>query len=340
MNELPKAAVVILNYNGILHLERFLPSVYNSVYPNLELVLGDNSSTDSSVAFVKDAFPRVRIIQNDKNYGYAEGYNQVLKQVDADYFILLNSDVEVTPDWIGPVIRLMEQDDSIAAAQPKLKSWAYRGQFEYAGAAGGFIDRYGYPFCRGRVFDTLETDTGQYNDFIEVFWASGAAKFIKKKFWELSGGFDSNFFAHMEEVDLCWRLKNQGYKIMYCPQSVVYHVGGGTLEAGSPRKTYLNFRNSLAMLQKNLPPRKAASIIFTRFWLDFAALLRFVAAGKFKHARAINRAHMDFFRNFSKNRKAASKVNPKFNTAGIYKGSVVWDYFVRGKKTFGEIISK
>src|SRR5690606_3831251 len=205
------------------------------------------------VEFVKNYFPKVRVIQNEENYGYAEGYNQVLKQVDADYFILLNSDVEVTPDWIGPVIRLMESDDLIAAAQPKLKSWAYRGQFEYAGAAGGFIDRYGYPFCRGRVFDTVETDKGQYDDPIEIFWASGAAMFIKKKFWELSGGFDSNFFAHMEEVDLCWRLKNHGYKIMYCPQSTVYHVGGGTLEAGSPRKTYLNFRNSLAMLQKNLP---------------------------------------------------------------------------------------
>ncbi len=332
----PKVAVVILNYNGKLHVERFLPTVYNSAYPNLELILGDNASTDDSVEFVQQNYPKIKIIYNDKNYGYAEGYNQVLKHVNADYFVLLNSDVEVTPNWIEPVIRLMESDTSIAAAQPKIRSWAYRHLFEYAGAAGGYMDMLGYPFCRGRIFDTLEADTGQYDDVKEVFWASGAALFIRKECWEKTGGFDSNFFAHMEEVDLCWRLKNMGYKIMYCPDSTVFHVGGGTLTVTDPRKTYLNFRNSLTMLQKNLPLKKSAGVIFIRSWLDFIALVRFVAMRKFQHARAISKAHIDFSKTLFRIPKL-SKSTFNANTKGLYKGSIVWEYFVKGKRSFKEL---
>ena len=337
MMHYPKVAVVILNYNGRIHLERFLPFVYNSTYPNLQLILGDNASTDDSVAYVESCFPNISIIKNETNYGYAEGYNQVLKKVEADYFVLLNSDVEVTDNWIEPVIKLMESDPLIAAAQPKVRSWAYRRHFEYAGAAGGFIDRLGYPFCRGRIFDTLEEDTGQYDDAIEVFWASGAALFIKKKYWDQVGGFDSHFFAHMEEIDICWRLKNFGYKIMYCPDSLVFHVGGGTLEATNPRKTYLNFRNSLTMLQKNLPLKRSAPAIFSRYWLDFIALLRFAAYGKFKHARAINQAHIDFTKRLFQLRKISAKTTPEFNSAGLYKGSIVWEYFVLRKRRFKEL---
>jgi GT2 family glycosyltransferase len=337
MMNYPKVAVVILNYNGRLHLERFLPFVYNSSYPNLQLILGDNASTDDSIDFVRDNYPAMKVLKNEKNYGYAEGYNQVLKRVDADYFVLLNSDVEVTDRWLEPVIELMESDPLIAAAQPKVRSWAYRDLFEYAGAAGGFIDFLGYPFCRGRIFDTLEEDTGQYDDAIEVFWASGAALFIKKEYWDIVGGFDSHFFAHMEEIDLCWRLKHHGLKIMYCPDSLVFHVGGGTLEAIHPRKTYLNFRNSLTMLQKNLPRKRSAPAIFSRFWLDFIALLRFVALGKFKHARAINQAHVDFTKRLFQLKKVASTNTPPFNDTGLFKGSIVLEYFVRRKRTFKDL---
>jgi GT2 family glycosyltransferase len=209
--------------------------------------------------------------------------------------------------------------------------------FEYAGAAGGFIDILGYPFCRGRIFDTLEVDTGQYDDVKEVFWASGAALFIRKECWEEVGGFDSYFFAHMEEIDLCWRLKNLGYKIMYCPDSTVFHVGGGTLAATHPRKTYLNFRNSLTMLKKNLPVNKSAGVIFTRYWLDFIALMRFVAQGKFQHARAINKAHMDFAKSLFRIPKLSSKETSHINITGLYKGSIVWEYFVKGKRSYKEL---
>jgi GT2 family glycosyltransferase len=249
MTNLPRVAVVILNWNGINYLKQFLPSVCASTYPNLEIIIGDNASTDESVVYVRDNYPQVKIIINDQNYGFAGGYNKILTQLDHDYFILLNSDVEVEPNWIEPVISLMESDSKIAAAQPKILSQANKHSFEYAGAAGGFIDDFGYPFCRGRLFDTLELDKGQYNESSEVFWASGAAFFIKRPNWLEMNGLDDDFFAHMEEIDLCWRLKNEGYKIMYCADSQVYHVGGGTLQAESPFKTYLNFRNNLVLLQ-------------------------------------------------------------------------------------------
>lgn len=334
----PKVSVVILNWNGKVYLEQFLPSVINSGYPNLEIVVADNASTDDSVDFLKANYNQVKIISNTENLGFAGGYNKALSQINADYFVLLNSDVEVTAGWIEPVIELMESDLQIAVAQPKLKDWNDKARFEYAGAAGGYIDEFGYPFCRGRIFDTLELDSGQYDSETEIFWASGAALFIRKKCWEEVSGFDADFFAHMEEIDLCWRLKKLGYKIMYCPASTVYHIGGGTLQTESAFKTYLNFRNNLAMLLKNLPLGKVFVIVFLRFWLDFITLLKFLSEGKFKHAAAISKAHRTFFSHLSKNRRKRVKTNAVFNDKGVFKGSIVWEYFIRKKKTFREIL--
>ncbi|MFN8406642.1 MAG: glycosyltransferase family 2 protein [Sphingobacteriaceae bacterium] len=332
----PKVALVILNWNGKKYLQQFLPSVIASSYPNLEIVVGDNASTDDSVVFVKKNFPTIRIIQNDKNYGFAEGYNRILAQLEADYFVLLNSDVEVEPSWIEPLIELMENDDRIAAAQPKLLSYANKQLFEYAGAAGGLLDIFGYPFCRGRIFDSIEADTGQYNAIAEIFWASGAAFFIKKKYWDEIGGFDARFFAHMEEIDLCWRLKNKGYKIMYCPDSRVYHVGGGTLSSEHPYKTYLNFRNNLMMLRKNLPLSRSVWIIFIRFWLDLASLVKYGLAGKFKNAAAVSRAHCHFLKSILQSNNPSVDTS-NFNHVGIFHQSIALKHFVSKVKHFGDL---
>ena len=338
MINIPKVAVVILNWNGVRFLEQFLPSVINSTYTNMELIVGDNASTDESIEFIKSKFPSVRIITNCNNYGFAEGYNRILKQVEADYYILLNSDVEVSRDWIEPVIQLMEADENIAVAQPKILSYTNKNQFEYAGAAGGYLDFLGYPFCRGRIFDFVEPDQGQYDDVSEIFWASGAALFIKREKWLEVNGFDSDFFAHMEEIDLCWRLKNKGYRIIYCPNSRVYHVGGGTLNAESPYKTYLNFRNNLILLQKNLSFSRSFITISLRFWLDFISLIKFIIDGKPKHAISISKAHFYFLGNLFKNIKKSELIDiSNFNNKGLYKRSIVWQYFIRKKKTFSSL---
>ena len=335
MTELPRVAVVILNWNGLDFLRRFLPSICASTYPNLDIIVGDNASNDNSVSFVRENYPQIKISINDQNYGFAGGYNRVLNSLDQDYFVLLNSDVEVEPGWIEPVIQLMEKDRSIAAAQPKILSQSNKKLFEYAGAAGGFLDIFGYPFCRGRIFDSLEVDSSQYDQSSEIFWASGAAFFIKRLKWLEMNGLDEDFFAHMEEIDLCWRLKNNNYKIMYCAESTVFHVGGGTLNAESPFKTYLNFRNNLVLLQKNLSAGKSIVIIFLRFWLDFLSLLKYLMDGKPKNALAISKAHIYFIRNLARNTVKSRKI-PKhtLNKNGLYIGSIVWDYFVRNKKTF------
>ena len=335
---IPEVAVVILNWNGKAYLQKFLPFVLASGYPKLRIIVADNASADDSVAFVRSQFPQVELILNKENFGFAGGYNAALEHVEADYFVLLNSDVEVTPGWITPVIQMMESDPHIAAAQPKLKDYARRQCFEYAGAAGGFIDQFGYPFCRGRIFDQVEEDSGQYDVPGEIFWASGAALFIKRTCWLEAGGFDADFFAHMEEIDLCWRLKNLGYKIMYYPISTVYHIGGGTLQAENPYKTYLNFRNNLFMLQKNLPLGQAVLTLFIRFWLDFISLLKFLADGKVKHARAINKAHVAFFASFGTNRKKRPASFKMFNPAGLVRKSIVWQFFGKGKKRFSDIL--
>lgn len=337
----PKVAVVILNWNGEQYLRSFLPSVLAAVYPALEVVVGDNASTDTSVAFLETAYPQVKIIKNERNLGFAGGYNQVLQQVETDYYVLLNSDVEVSPGWIDPVIRLMESDQRIAACQPKIKDFNRRDHFEYAGASGGFMDRFGYLFCRGRIFDFIEEDRGQYDDARPVFWASGAAFFIRKSSFEQAGGFDEDLFAHMEEADLCWRLQRMGYRIMVCPQSEVYHVGGGTLQAVNAFKTYLNFRNNLILLHQNLSAGKVFPLIFLRFWLDLAAWFLFLFRGKPRHSFAINKAHWHYLKGiprWNRKRKKLPRAKAEISKSpGLYSGSIVFQHFIRGKKYFSDL---
>ena len=356
MNQNPKVAVVILNWNGVNHLREFLPSVLTSTWPNLDIIVGDNASTDGSVELIREEYPNIRIIQNDQNYGFTGGYNRVLQEVDADYYVLLNSDVEVLPGWIEPVIDLMESDLLIAAAAPKIKSYTEKNFFEHAGAAGGFIDSLGFIFCRGRLFYEIEEDQGQYEVSGEVFWASGAAMFIKKHCWEEAGGFDEGFFAHMEEIDLCWRLKNMGYKVMYCAGSEIFHLGGGTLNVENPFKTYLNFRNNLLLLKKNLPFWKALYIIPVRIWMDLLAIFRFLNEGKRKDAWAVSRAHQAFVLSLfglgksaakspmTKDRSRKGRVKSKLLTAnalrGMYKGSIVWAFFMQKKRLFTDLDAK
>ncbi|HEY0177788.1 MAG TPA: glycosyltransferase family 2 protein [Pedobacter sp.] len=334
----PSVAVVILNWNGKELLSRFLPSVVQSCYANLQLIVGDNASADDSVDFVRTNFPAVRIIQNDRNYGFAEGYNRVLQQVDADFYVLLNSDVEVPENWIEPVIKMMLEDPQVAAAQPKVKWQLDKSKFEYAGAAGGFMDRNAFPFCRGRIFDQLETDLGQYDDQKEVFWASGAAFFIRREQWQETGGLDPDLFAHMEEIDLCWRLKNLGYKVAYCPGAEVYHVGGGTLAANNPYKVFLNFRNNLIIMQKNLPAGEAAWGIFIRMCIDFVAWMQFLVTGKPQFTWAVSKAHYQFLR--SMRRTAAKRGEKQLSFSkhtGVYRSSVVWSYFIKGIRSFSQL---
>ena len=334
----PSVAVVILNWNGSKLLERFLPSVVNSEYPNLQIIVGDNASTDDSVSFVKANYPQVKIIENDKNYGFAQGYNKILSKVEADYFVLLNSDVEVPKNWIKPVIDLMESDANIAVAQPKIKWQLQQQKFEYAGAAGGFIDLHAYPFCRGRIFDEVETDTHQYDTDVDVFWASGAAFFIKSKAWRQVDGLDADLFAHMEEIDLCWRLKNLGYRIVCCTKAEVFHLGGGTLNANNPYKTYLNFRNNLIIMQKNLPLGDAYFRIFIRFFLDLVALLQFLLQGKIQFALAISKAHFHFLKqiNHTASKRTITPL-PFLQHIGVFKSSIVYAFFIKKLKTFSQL---
>lgn len=335
----PSVAVVILNWNGKAFLNQFLPGILLSKYENLQIIVGDNASTDDSIAFLQEHFPTVKIIKNDLNYGFAGGYNEVLERVEADYFILLNSDVEVTPNWIKPVIDLMERDQQIAAAQPKIKWQLNKNQFEYAGAAGGYLDIYSYPFCRGRLFNVYESDQGQYNDEHELFWASGAAFFIKSKCWKEVRGLDADLFAHMEEIDLCWRLKNMNYKIMYCPDSEVYHVGGGTLQTENPFKTYLNFRNNLIIMQKNLPAGDAIFRIGIRMCIDFVAWLHFLLSGKPKFTMAVSKGHWHFIKSIAQtNKKRARIQKPYTQHRGVYNNSVVWAFFIKRIKYFSKLM--
>lgn len=331
----PSVAIVILNWNGQNFLEQFLPSVFNSPYPNLQIIVGDNDSTDHSLAYLRDNFPLVKVIRNEQNFGFAEGYNRVLAQVEADYFVLLNSDVEVTSGWIKPIIDLMESDDKIAIAQPKIKAMLNRNHFEYAGAAGCFIDKHAYPFCRGRIFNAVEEDIGQYDDDMEIFWAAGCALFIKSAIWKRVNGLDENFFAHMEEIDLCWRVKNLGYKVMYCGKSTIYHVGGGTLNAESPFKTYLNFRNNHYLIKKNIKPTRANFLIPIRFCLDLLALIKFLFEGKFKNAMAISKAHRHVVKALLSKKIVYNKdVSENPNLTGMYKNSIIVDFFILGNKKF------
>jgi hypothetical protein len=342
----PKVAVVILNYNGKHWLEKFLPDVIgHNTYPNSEIIIADNASTDNSVEYIRTQFSQIRFIQNPENNGYAGGYNEALRQIDADYYVLLNSDVEVTQNWIENIVTYMESDKLIAAAQPKILSFTERTKFEYAGAAGGFLDKYGYPFCRGRIFDTCEEDTGQYNTNSEIFWASGACLFIKADLFHKAGGLDADFFAHMEEIDLCWRLKNLGYKIGYCAESVVYHVGGGTLDKSNPKKLFLNFRNNRAMIYKNANFLNILYIEIVRDFLDLAAVLVAVLKGNLPEAKAVTRGVWHYFKSIghilhSKRKEInhQKKIHPgNPNKTGIYRSSIVFTYYIRKIKVFSKL---
>ena len=325
-----KIAVVILNWNGILLLENFLPSVLK-YSPEATVYVADNASTDDSVSYVKAFFPTVKIVKNDTNLGFADGYNQALKHIEADLYALINSDIEVTENWLQPILKTFENEPKTAIIQPKILDFKNKEYFEYAGAAGGFIDQYGYPYCRGRIFDTLEKDNGQYDDKCEIFWATGACFFIRSAVYIELKGFDDVFFAHQEEIDLCWRAINKGYKIKYISESVVYHVGGATLQQGNPKKTFLNFRNSLLMLTKNLPENKLYPILLGRMVLDGIAGIQFLFQGKFKHLVAILKAHFAFYSLYSNNYKKRNEFQSDhyYNTK-----SIVYQYFVNAGKVF------
>ncbi len=331
-----KVAVVILNWNGRNFLRTFLPSVIQHS-GTAEIIVADNASTDDSCEVIRKEFPSVKLVQNEKNHGFAGGYNHALKKVEADYFILLNSDVEVTSGWIDPVIAMMNKDPAIAAVQPKILSHADKTSFEYAGAAGGFIDKYGYPFCRGRIFNSIEKDAGQYNDARRIFWATGACMFVRAAAFKEVNGFDETFFAHMEEIDLCWRLQKAGRTIWYCPDSTIYHVGGGTLHKSNPHKTYLNFRNNLLMLYKNLPEKEFEKVYSMKHILDTLAAIKFAASSfNLSETNAVRRAHRDF-RKMKKDVTKTQEVNAAEISKVIYPGSILKAYYVEGKKHFTQL---
>lgn len=340
---IPKTAIVILNWNGSKMLKQFLPSVIRYSSSNDTVIyVADNGSTDDSLSVLESHFPDVKRIILDQNYGFADGYNLALKQIDAAYYVLLNSDVEVTEDWLFPIINYLDKHPDVAACQPKIRSWRDKDHFEYAGACGGFIDRFGYPFCRGRIMGVVEKDDNQYQDVIPVFWASGAALVIRSVEYHLVGGLDRRFFAHMEEIDLCWRLINNGKKIVCLPQCTVYHVGAATLKKENPQKTFLNFRNNLVMLYKNLPDNEITYTMNVRRVLDYIAAAFFFIKGQFPNARAVYRARKAFRgmqmelqaeRNNGQQRKSLDDI------PGLMKKSILVQYYLKGKKYFSQLKS-
>ncbi|NOS56592.1 MAG: glycosyltransferase family 2 protein [Cyclobacteriaceae bacterium] len=336
MNEV---AVVILNYNGKKFLEQFLPTVIAHTQGAV-IVVADNGSSDDSVDFIRSSFPSVQLITIQRNLGFCGGYNFALKQVSATYYVLLNSDVEVTSGWLQPVVSLFKSNPNIAAIQPKVLSFTHKTEFEYAGAAGGFIDALGYPFCRGRIFNQLEEDQGQFNDTVPIFWATGACHFVRSSIFHDMGGLDEDYFAHMEEIDFCWRLKRAGYQIYFEGKSTVYHVGGGTLSSASPKKTYLNFRNGLSLIFKHLPTYELVWKLPFRVVLDWTAALKFLLQPSPRDFVAVLQAQFDFFRNMrvevSKRRRLASKLD-NFKVTEIYPNWLVIDYFLLGKSKFNQL---
>lgn len=335
-------AVVILNWNGEKYLKKFLPILKensNNVR-NVEIIVADNGSNDGSLKLMQEEFPEIRTIVLEKNYGFAEGYNKALKEVNSKYYVILNSDVEVTPHWLSILYEYMEAHADVSACQPKILSYHQRDHFEYAGAAGGFIDKYGYPFCRGRIFGEAEKDEGQYDEIVDIFWATGACLFIKSDdFWEV-GGFDDDFFAHMEEIDLCWRLKSRSKRIVCIPQSVVYHIGGGTLKVENPYKTYLNFRNNLLLLYKNLPHKLLKRVFDVRFYLDNLAALHLLLQGRMQNARAVSDARTDFRKMVDKFSDKRNENILKSNTSidkEIVQTSIIWEHYIKGHKKFSQI---
>ncbi|EKT3964376.1 glycosyltransferase family 2 protein [Flavobacterium psychrophilum] len=325
-----KIAVVILNWNGQKLLEQFLPSIVRHS-DQATIYVADNASTDASITFVKSHFPEVKIIQNNKNFGFAKGYNQALQDVEEEIYALVNSDIEVTKNWLQPIISLFKNEPKTSIVQPKILDFKNKKYFEYAGAGGGFIDKYGFPFCRGRIFDTIEKDNAQYNDTTEIFWASGACFFIRKEIFRELNGFDVDFFAHQEEIDLCWRAFNKGYIAKYCGKSTVYHVGGATLNTENPKKTFLNFRNSLWMLAKNLPKNKLFPVLFIRMCLDAIAAIRFLTKGKFKHFWAVLESHFYLYYFLL---KFLGKRNTNQSERYYKTKSIVYLYFIKNIKLF------
>lgn len=335
-----RVAIVILNWNGKKFLEKFLPSVVDNNIEYADIYIADNASTDDSLSFLEANYPKIHTIPLDKNYGFAEGYNRALKQiVDIEYFILLNSDIEVTPGWIEPVINFLDNNNDYVACQPKLLSYYDRTQFEYAGAAGGFLDKFGYPFCRGRIFNHVETDNGQFNNYCEIFWATGACMFVRAQEYHEIGGFDKDFFAHMEEIDLCWRFKNAGFKIGYCPTSVVYHVGGGTLPKSSSFKTYLNIRNNEVMIYKNLTSKRLIPVMLLRFCMDLVSSIKFFIDGGFKDFWAVIRAHLSFFKHFGRNKHKRKHIDQQ-TISCMYTKSIVFQNYFKKKNYFNQLDKK
>jgi GT2 family glycosyltransferase len=329
-----KVAVVILNWNGKQLLEQFLPSVVQ-YSEEATVYVADNASTDDSVAFIKDQFPEVSIVVNPTNTGYAGGYNDALQHIEADVYALVNSDIEVTENWLQPIIKAFQNEPTTAIIQPKILDYKNKDYFEYAGAAGGFIDQYGYPFCRGRIFNTLEKDLGQYDTNQEIFWASGACFFIRSNVYKELKGFDTSFFAHQEEIDLCWRAINKGHTIKYLFESKVFHVGGATLQQGNPKKTELNFRNSLLMLTKNLPKKVLFRVLFIRMVLDGIAGIKFLLEGQPKHLVAVLKAHFSFYQMFAIN---YNKRGAYQQTKYYFTKSIVLSYFIKKIHFFNELI--
>jgi GT2 family glycosyltransferase len=330
---LSKTAVVILNYNGEKLLQQFLPGVVTHT-KQARIVVADNGSTDQSIKLIKEQFPSVEIIQLDANYGFCGGYNKALRQVNSEYCVLLNSDVEVTANWLAPMVQLLDENPSIAAVQPKILSHHQKDQFEYAGAGGGFIDSWGYPFCRGRMFNYTEQDSGQYNDTREVFWASGACLLIRSNVYHHLGGLDETFFAHMEEIDLCWKIHRMGKQVYYCGSSTVFHVGAGTLPRNNPRKTYYNFRNGLSLIYKHLPGTQLWYKLPIRILLDFVAALKFVLEGHQQDGKAVYRAIRDFLDNKAELRFERQSLLEQFPAVmhQVYRGMVIFDYYLLGRK--------
>jgi len=330
-------SIVILNYNGRNYLKKFLPTTIKHS-KGFDIVIADNNSTDGSVEFLSESYPELQLIKFNENHGFCEGYNKAIDQLNSDFFVLLNSDIEVTENWIEPIINLFEKDVKIAAAQPKLLDYNKKSKFEYAGGAGGFIDKYGYPFCRGRIFDTIEADQGQYNETSEIFWASGACLFIKGELFRKYNGFDKDFFAHMEEIDLCWRMKRDGYKVYFCSESVIYHVGGGTLSYSNPKKTYLNFRNSLLVLIKNLPVRELLIKLLFRWVMDYIAAVKFLVTGNILDAAMVIKAHFYIWKNINKTLgKRKSIKTTSINMPGVYNKFLLFSYHIARVRKFSDL---
>lgn len=336
-----EVSIVILNWNGKQHLEHFLPDlVRHTTHPGAEIVVADNGSEDDSIEFLKKDYPLIRIIELELNHGFSGGYNRAMEQLDAKYLLLLNSDIEVSEHWLEPMLNLMEKDPSVGACTPRIRDFNKRSYFEYAGAAGGFIDHFGYPFCRGRIFDHLEEDHGQYDKAIDLFWGSGACLMVRAELYRESGGLDEQFFAHMEEIDLCWRLQRMGYRIRYIPSSTVFHVGGATLQRGNPFKTYLNFRNNLLLLYKNLPAHGRKRILLTRMILDGISAFRFLLQGAFRDFLAVFKAHLSFYGMKSSYRGMKNKNKYAENdviVAGIFPRSIVVEFFLRGRRKYSDL---